>query len=263
MSRLPDTVREERRWLAAAGTRMHVRRWSPEGREPAPERIVLVHGLGVSSRYLVPVGRELGRTHDVAAPDLPGFGHTPYGRSVLDVRGLADALLAWLDAAAVPDAVFLGNSMGCQILADLAVRHPARVRGLVLTGPTFDAGARTTPRQATRLVSDMVFERPSLPFVLALEYVQCGPRRYWLTYRSGLADRIEDKLPQVAVPVLVTRGGLDPIAPQAWVERLVARTPKARLAVVPRVGHNAHYSAAPRLAQLVRSWLPEVAAGSR
>ncbi len=248
-------MREEREWVVAAGTRMHFRRWSPVGRSPAPDQIVLVHGLGVSSRYMIPGGRELGRTHDTAAPDLPGFGFTPYGRRVLDVRGLADALLSWLDAKALDEVTLLGNSMGCQIAVDLAVRHPRRVRALVLTGPTFDARARTTPRQATRLVSDMVAERPSLPFVLAVEYAQCGPRRYWRTYRAGLADRIEDKLPAVDVPVLVVRGERDPIVPTPWADRVAALARDGSFAEIRGVGHNVQYSAARQLGELVRSFL--------
>ncbi len=43
---------------------------SPEGR-PA---VILVHGLVVSSRYMVPTLRQLAPHYRVYAPDLPGFG---------------------------------------------------------------------------------------------------------------------------------------------------------------------------------------------
>ena len=36
--------------------------------------IVLVHGLVVSGRYMVPLLDELASSHTVYAPDLPGFG---------------------------------------------------------------------------------------------------------------------------------------------------------------------------------------------
>ena len=35
-------------------------------------RLVLVHGLGVSPRYFMPLREELARDYDVAAPDLRG-----------------------------------------------------------------------------------------------------------------------------------------------------------------------------------------------
>src|SRR5436305_13415472 len=36
--------------------------------------IVLVHGLGVSSRYMTPLATEWAREHAVYVPDLPGYG---------------------------------------------------------------------------------------------------------------------------------------------------------------------------------------------
>src|SRR4028119_2296736 len=38
--------------------------------------VVLVHGLVVSGRYMVPLLEELARSHAVYAPDLPGFGRS-------------------------------------------------------------------------------------------------------------------------------------------------------------------------------------------
>jgi 2-hydroxy-6-oxonona-2,4-dienedioate hydrolase len=45
--------------------------------DPAPEEnpmVVLVHGLVVSSRYMVPAAELLAADYRVYAPDLPGFG---------------------------------------------------------------------------------------------------------------------------------------------------------------------------------------------
>jgi 2-hydroxy-6-oxonona-2,4-dienedioate hydrolase len=38
--------------------------------------VVLVHGLVVSSRYMVPLAEVLARWFDVYAPDLAGFGRS-------------------------------------------------------------------------------------------------------------------------------------------------------------------------------------------
>jgi pimeloyl-ACP methyl ester carboxylesterase len=51
----------------------------------------------------------------------------------------------WLEAADLPSVAVLGNSFGCQVAVELAVRHPDRVAGLVLVGPTMDPSARTAP----------------------------------------------------------------------------------------------------------------------
>src|SRR5215217_647908 len=62
------------------GCRVHARTWAGSpGEQRAP--VVLVHGLGLSSRYLAPLGRRLAALgHRVLAPDLPGFGRSPKPR---------------------------------------------------------------------------------------------------------------------------------------------------------------------------------------
>lgn len=97
------------------GLRMHGR--VSEGPATDGPPIVLVHGLVVSGRYMVPLLEELGRSHAVYAPDLPGFGRSEGPARALDVIGLSDALAAWMWSAGLSRAAFVGNSMGCQVIA--------------------------------------------------------------------------------------------------------------------------------------------------
>jgi len=61
----------------------------PTGRPP----VVLVHGLGLSGRYMLPVAERLARHNlQVYLPDLPGFGDSDKPDAALDVSRLADAL---------------------------------------------------------------------------------------------------------------------------------------------------------------------------
>ena len=105
---------------------------------------------------------------------------------------------------------------------ELAVRHPDHVGGLVLVGPTMDPAARTASRQILRWLSDTVREDPLQLPILLRDIHDAGPRRVVGTLGHALRDPIEDKLPQVKVPVLVTRGSRrDPVfrtKPQLAVE---------------------------------------------
>jgi pimeloyl-ACP methyl ester carboxylesterase len=213
--------------------------------------VVLVHGLAVSSRYFVPLGRRLRPRFRVIAPDLPGYGSSPTPPSPLDVPQLADALLDWLDLLEVERAPLVGNSLGCQIAVDLAARRPERVERLVLVGPTMDPAAPTIPRQALRLARDVVRESPLLNLTQARDYARMGPRRILASARFALADPLEQKLARVEAPALVVRGARDPIVPQAWAERVAALLPRGRLAVLPGAAHAAHWSAADAVARLV------------
>src|SRR5438067_13787370 len=60
-------------WSVVGGLRTHARvAGSPSAADG--RGVVLVHGAVVSSRYMVPLARQLARDFRVWAPDLPGFG---------------------------------------------------------------------------------------------------------------------------------------------------------------------------------------------
>lgn len=111
------------------GLRMHAR--VSDGWVTCGPPIVLVHGLVVSGRCMVPLLDELASSHAVYAPDLPGFGWSDGPAGALDVVGLADALAAWMRAAGLSGAALVGNSMGCQVIAELVLRHPGLVEKVV------------------------------------------------------------------------------------------------------------------------------------
>lgn len=257
--RAPHSDRDfESRWTRVRGTRVHDRASSVVGPRAMP--IVLVHGLAVSHRYLMPLAARLAPRYPVRAVDLPGFGLSEEPGSVLDVPELADRLAEWLTTAGLTPAAVLGNSFGCQVAVDLAVRHPALVRCLVLVGPTIDPQARTAPRQILRWLRNLPHEDPSLLPVVLRDLVDAGPRRVVRTLGIALRDPIERKLPAVRVPALVTRGGLEPVVPQRWAEQATELLPHGQLAVVPGSPHDATYTAAENLAALVLPFLDRVSA---
>ena len=217
--------------------------------------IVLVHGWGVSSRYMVPALERFGRTRRAYALDLPGHGRSPHPRRALDVPALADLLLAWMDAMRLERASLLGNSMGCQVVGDLASRHPDRVDRLVLVGPTLDDRPAISARHLLRLLADIPFERPSLVPVVVWDYLRMGPRLLTQELRHMFADGELEKLSRVDAPTLVVRGEHDTVAPRAWAERVTRAMPRATLHEVPRWGHAVHFSAPDEFAALVEPFL--------
>ena len=100
--------------------------------------VFLIHGSGpgVSAfanwRLLMP---KLAATRRVIAPDMAGFGYTdrPEGASYSMENWVAQAL-GLMDALELPQADFVGNSFGGALSLALAIRHPERVRRLVLMG---------------------------------------------------------------------------------------------------------------------------------
>jgi 2-hydroxy-6-oxonona-2,4-dienedioate hydrolase len=252
-----STGRLSSEWIRAEGLLMHAR----VSVDPTPSSslpLVLVHGIGVASRFMVPVAELLAPYHRVYAPDLPGFGKSEKPAHALSLVELTDALAWWMREIGLESAAFLGNSFGCQIVADLALRYPELVERVVLQGPTMDPRARTARQQLIRWLRNSRQEPLSHGLISAREYPRCGFRRLIKTFRYALEDRIEEKLPHVRVPALVVRGSRDPIVPQRWAEEATRLLPMGRLAVIPGAPHTVVYDAPLDLARVVRPFLSSV-----
>lgn len=218
--------------------------------------VVLVHGLGISGSYMVPLARRLAAEMPVYAPDLPGHGRSDNPEEPLGVPELAEVLRNWMNAAGIHRASFVANSMGCQVVAELAVRWPERVVRLVLVGPTAEAGARTLRQQLPRLLkTGLLAERPSLALLVAKDYGRMGVRRFHGEMTEMFEDRIEDKLPRIEIPTLVVRGEKDALVPQEWAEEVARRAGADQVHVIPGAGHALNYTAADELMRIIRPFL--------
>jgi 2-hydroxy-6-oxonona-2,4-dienedioate hydrolase len=242
------------RWRTVEGHAMHSREWQP-ATPSARTPVICVHGLVVSSLYMVPTAELLAGEFPVFAVDLPGFGRSRPRPRTLTIPEHADALARWMDAAGLETAALLANSLGCQILADFAVRYPERVLRLVLVGPTVDPRARSAARQAWRLLRDVPREKPSLILVHLRDYWAAGARRAVRTVQHMLRDRIELKLPRIAAPACVVRGARDPVVTSRWAEQVTRLLPRGQLRVIPGAAHAVNYDAPLELVRLVRTLL--------
>lgn len=228
--------------------------WRSAGRKPS---VVCIHGAGISSREFRPFIEVLGRDHDAWTVDLPGFGASERPPRPPALRALADAVAEWLTAVDLDGAVLLGGSFGCQVAVDAAVRHPDRIAGLVLVGPTVDAAARGFTRQLLRWMRNSPHERASMARLNLADYRDAGVRGVVGAFAETLRDRIEDKLPHVPTPTLVVRGAHDRLVPQEWAEEVTRLLPAGRLAVVPDSGHMVPYRQPQALARLVNDFLAD------
>lgn len=228
---------------------------------PDAPTVVCVHGLGCSHRYFGPFARTVVPRARVVAVDLPGFGRSQGIDRTLDLRGLSLALADWLRATARGGSVLVGNSNGCQVVVDLVEHAPELIGPVVLTAPTFDRRARGQVVQTLRLLRDVPRERPSLVLVQARDYLACGPRRFYRTFRYLLHDPIEEKVARLRAPTLVVRGEHDPVVPRGWAEELAARAPLGRYLEVPDAPHGLNYSAPEGLVRAIGPLLPAPSGG--
>jgi 2-hydroxy-6-oxonona-2,4-dienedioate hydrolase len=253
-------------WDDVGGVRIHglVSAGRPAHDTPA---VVFVHGLGVSTRYMAPTMARLAGEYRVAGLDLPGFGRSGPPRHPLSLAGLADALADWLDVREIGPAVFVGNSFGCQVIVEFVTRHPARAVGLVLNAPTMDPAHRTALGQILRVIADIPHEPLSLALHVARDYLRAGPIRLLRTLRIALADRIEEKLPSLAMPVLVVCGTRDPVVTVRWAEEVMQLVGRERpgaagatLRVISDAAHALPYDDPGTFSRCIVELLPRVGA---
>jgi pimeloyl-ACP methyl ester carboxylesterase len=240
--------------VATACGQMHARTNNfPPPAEAAT--VLLVHGLVISSRYMVPIAERLAARCRVYAVDLPGYGGSAKPPRTPTIAEAADALAAFMDALDLGAAHVLGNSYGCQVAAEFAVRHPERVRRLVLQGPTINPHERGLWTQLALWLKDLRYEPLGLNLLMARDWWAAGLDLGIGTIREALADRIEAKLPAIRAPTLIVRGGRDPKIPQYWAEEAAALLPDGQLRVVPGYGHCLIYTAPLELMRVIGPFL--------
>ncbi|TVQ44326.1 MAG: alpha/beta fold hydrolase [Gammaproteobacteria bacterium] len=135
-------------FIDVEGARMH---YVDQGRGPV---VVLIHGLGGSSRNFSPIADELAHSHRVIAIDRPGSGYSsrPPARS----RALADqasVIATLLDQLDIESAIVVGHSLGGAVALALALDHPRTVSRLVLLAPA------TTPVELEAPLDSPMLER--------------------------------------------------------------------------------------------------------
>ncbi|MFD9734579.1 alpha/beta fold hydrolase [Umezawaea sp. NPDC059074] len=94
--------------------------------------VVLLHGFPHTWRLWSEVIGPLSAHHRVIAPDLRGFGGSTRAPDGYDAGTLADDIAGLLDALDEPTAAVVAIDAGTPVAVLLALRHPDRVRRLVV-----------------------------------------------------------------------------------------------------------------------------------
>lgn len=96
--------------------------------------IVMIHGLGSSQNYYVPVMPHLDG-HRCVALSTYGAALSKSSGEPLTLEELAEDVVSFMDHLGIPKAVVAGHSMGGPMALTVAARYPDRVAGVVAIGP--------------------------------------------------------------------------------------------------------------------------------
>lgn len=245
--------------------------------------VLMIHGSGpgVSAfanwRLVMP---RLAESRRVIAPDMAGFGFTdrPAG-AVYSMDNWVAQAIGLMDALDLPQVDLVGNSFGGALSLALAIRHPQRVRRLVLMGaagvsfpltPALDAVWGYTPSfENMRKVMDwFAYDRNLVTDELArLRYeasIRPGfhesyasmfpaPRQRWV---DALASAEKD-IRALPHETLVIHGREDQVLPVSNSITLANWILRSQLHVFGRCGHWTQIEHAARFARLVGDFLAE------
>jgi pimeloyl-ACP methyl ester carboxylesterase len=223
--------------------------------------LLCLHGIGSCADAFtpqIPLASRVGRL--IAAWDAPGYRHSPDPATEPGLDGWADAAAALVDELGGGRADVLGVSWGGVTATRLALRHPAKVRSLILADSSVGAG--TSPEQAEAMRSRAgalteagpeAFARDRAPVLvnraaspalidsvarLMSDSVRMPPYQ-WACNSMAEADHRPD-LPSIAVPTLVIVGDEDTVTGPRAAGVLADGIPGARLVTIAGAGHLAN-----------------------
>ena len=233
-------VQTSRDYASINGVELYYEIHGEERQGTAP--LVLLHGGGdtiqTSFGRILP---ELARNRQVIAFERQGYGHTAdiAGRPFTFER-FADDTVALLDYLKLEQADLFGFSNGGTVALHAAIRHPQRVRKLVLASAFFSHDAAEQP-----FWNGFAMATPdTMPKVLLDAYLAVAPHPEdfeQFFYKSvdlmrNFQDIPRDALQAIRTPALIVCGDSDVMRPEHAVEeyRLI---PHAQLAVLPGTDH--------------------------
>jgi len=221
---------------------------------PSAPAIVHLHGFGISGSYLEPTAVRLIEEARHYIPDLPGTGGSGEPERTLDIPGAMRSLVGYLDAVGLERATFVGNSLGCITLIELAARHPERVERIIFVSPAGGPNNQPMVRALAQMSIDALREPMDLTRIATRDYLRFGLIQSYSLFRSMTRYPTIDRLEELDRPMLVVLGRRDPLVDEERVRsRLIGREDTAT--VIIDGAHALNFTHPETVAALVRAQL--------
>ena len=239
--------------------------------------LLLVMGLAADSTAWMFQVPDFARHYRTIVFDNRGVGRSSKPSGPYSIHQMADDAAGLLDALDIGRAHVVGVSMGGMIAQELALRHPRRVRGLVLgcTYPEPDAdaerqrqfsvqqlGGRITAAGETEIdvstIDPLAFFQTLLPRVFNQSFIDTelpkllqifGGALQWGFSMEAILGQVEavmghkatDRLHEIASPTLVITGDADLLVSPANSDVLARNIPGAKLVKIPGGSHGFNF----------------------
>ncbi len=236
-----------------------------------------VHSI---KEHWMPFHEQLAKQARLIAPAHPGCAQSDENKDVDAIEDLVFHYLEVLDALKLTQFDLVGSCVGGWVAAELAVRHPEKVRRLVLIGATGllvegaligDVFMMAQPERGSSYAGlrELLFAgadaKPGLELIPdGMGDLEEELRRYQmlrLGSRIGFKPpyfynySLRNRLHRITSPALIVWGETDKMVPPIHGETYAKLIPNAKLAVINGAGHSAHVEKPGESAKLVLDFL--------
>ncbi|MEG6585285.1 alpha/beta fold hydrolase [Dendrosporobacter sp. 1207_IL3150] len=156
--------------------------------------LVFIHGLGASGAMFEPQIEHFSQKYRVICPDLRGNGQS--GRlggpvkTILDRQ--CDEIAALLDHLKVKKAVFCGISYGGVFTFHFALRHPNKIKAIVIADSTGDTAPKSIKERIILIGFSLMFWLIYFPRSIILPLIKTNYKKWPLAERHiiHIADNL-------------------------------------------------------------------------
>ena len=211
------------------------------------EPLILLHGLFGALSNFESLIVHFRQTHKVVVPMLPLFEldllHTSVG-------GFAKYMHKFIEKRGYTDYHLLGNSLGGHIALVHVLKHPEKVKSLILTGSSglYESGMgdsypRRKDYEYIRKKTELTFYDPATATTQLIDevYEICNNRlqlvRILALAKSAIRNNLGEELGQIKQPTLLVWGNQDSVTPPFVAQEFQRLIPNSELRFIDKCGH--------------------------
>jgi pimeloyl-ACP methyl ester carboxylesterase len=230
--------------------------------------VLLIHGVGLRAEAWCAQIDDVSRACRVVAVDIPGHGQSSALPDTAELADFTDRIVAALDEPAI----VVGHSFGAMIALDMAIRHKARVKGVVALNAVYrrDAAAQAAViARANNLDGKMIADptatlerwfggEPSPESNACKDWLQTvDPVGYRKAYRIFAREDgpMEADLKTLDCPALFVTGEQEPNSTPAMSKNMAALVASGRAEIFANAAHMLPMTHAAQLSGLLTTFV--------
>ncbi|MBE6512054.1 MAG: alpha/beta hydrolase [Methanobrevibacter olleyae] len=222
------------------------------------KNIVFVHGLSDNLAYWKPLSENLKNDYQTLIYDLRGHGESSDDDSETTIDLYQEDLYQLLNSLNIENAVFVGLSLGGNVILNLAVNHPEMVEGLIVMSsfPEHDEKLKRIFDDFDNAIDQgfVEFFDTILPYTLTddlleeykelLESVKHEAAKtaniegIKKGIKAGYGFNLTDRLNEINVPTLIIAGKEDTLTSLDIQEKIHENIENSEMIIIEKTKHN-------------------------